>query len=134
VARRLDVVAHSETALLVYDGDCGFCSASAQWIAAKWPNSRTAEVVPWQRLGEEGLARFDLTTADAKKSAWWIEEGRTFGAHLAIGRALAAATGAWALLGRALLIPPLRWLAAAGYPVVARYRYRLPGATPACKV
>ncbi|MGH9170291.1 MAG: hypothetical protein ACRD0Z_05400, partial [Acidimicrobiales bacterium] len=36
--------------------------------------------------------------------------------------------------GRALSVPPLRWLAAAVYPVVARVRHRLPGGTPACRV
>jgi predicted DCC family thiol-disulfide oxidoreductase YuxK len=118
----------------VYDGDCGFCTASAQWIVAKWPNSETAEAVPWQRLGMEGLARLGLTPDDATRSAWWIEDGRSFGAHLAVGRALAAATGVWALLGSALLVPPMRWLGAVGYPIVAHYRYRLPGGTPACKI
>jgi hypothetical protein len=46
---------------------------------------------------------------------------------------LAAAGGAWGFVGKTLLVPPVRWLAAAGYPVVARYRYRLPGGTSACK-
>jgi predicted DCC family thiol-disulfide oxidoreductase YuxK len=37
-------------------------------------------------------------------------------------------------VGRILLSPPMRPLAAVGYRIVARYRYRLPGATPACRV
>lgn len=123
-----------DKALLVYDGDCGFCTASADWIAAKWPNSETAEVVPWQRLGQEGLDNLGLTPNDVKRSAWWIEDGQNRGAHLAVGHALAASGGGWAILGKALLVPPIRWLAAVGYPIVARYRYRLPGGTPACKI
>jgi predicted DCC family thiol-disulfide oxidoreductase YuxK len=42
--------------------------------------------------------------------------------------------GAWSVLGRVMLIPPFSWLAAGVYRLVARYRYRLPGATDACRV
>jgi predicted DCC family thiol-disulfide oxidoreductase YuxK len=43
-----------------------------------------------------------------------------------------AAGGAWGLVGRVLLIPPVSWLAALGYELVAHNRSKLPGATDAC--
>ncbi len=45
-----------------------------------------------------------------------------------------AAGGVWGLIGRLMLVPPVSWLAAAVYAVVARNRHRLPGATDACRV
>lgn len=121
-------------AVLVYDGDCGFCTASATWIASRWKGPAPPEAVAGQRLGPEGLERLGLSAGDVARAAWWVEGGRAFGGHRAVGRALVAAGGGWGRVGRILLSPPMRPLAAVGYRIVARYRYRLPGATPACRV
>jgi predicted DCC family thiol-disulfide oxidoreductase YuxK len=111
--------------LLLYDGDCAFCTAWARWVAAKADGSvRTAA---WQTLGRDELAAFGLTADQAASAAWWIdEEGRRSRGHLAIARALAAGHGATAMVGRLLLVPPFRWAGAAAYPLVARWRNRLP--------
>jgi predicted DCC family thiol-disulfide oxidoreductase YuxK len=111
--------------LLLYDGDCSFCTGWATWVAAKADGSvRTAA---WQSLDRTELAAFGLTADDAASAAWWIDEhGRRSRAHLAIARALAAGHGTPAAVGRLLLVPPFRWAAAAGYPLVARWRNRLP--------
>jgi len=118
--------------LLVYDGDCSFCAATARWIEARWRDP--ARAVAWQRLSPEELERLGLTLDDVRCAAWWIDEGgRRSRGHLAIARSLAAASGVWRALGLLLLVPPFRWLAAAAYPVVVRLRHRLPGGTPACR-
>ncbi len=112
--------------LLVYDGDCGFCSSWAAWVAV-----RGVETQPWQRLT---LAAVGLTQTDVERSAWWIgADGARVGGHRAIGCALAATHGPAAFLGWLLLRPPLGWIGALGYPVVSRFRHRLPGGTPACR-
>jgi hypothetical protein len=36
--------------------------------------------------------------------------------------------------GNLILIPPFVWLARPGYALVAKYRQKLPGGTPACKM
>jgi predicted DCC family thiol-disulfide oxidoreductase YuxK len=115
--------------LLLYDGDCSFCTGWAQWVAAKADGSvRTAS---WQSLGPDQLAALGLTGGEAASAAWWIgEDGRRSRGHLAIARALAAGHGAPAAVGRLLLVPPFRWAAAAGYPLVARWRNRLPHPRP----
>ena len=89
--------------------------------------------MPWQRLGDTKLERLGLTPDDVKNAAWWVENGRLSGGHLAVARALIAADGGWGIVGKVLLVPLVRWLAAVGYSVVSRYRYRLPAGTPACK-
>jgi predicted DCC family thiol-disulfide oxidoreductase YuxK len=119
--------------VLIFDGDCGFCTSSAAWIARHWAGP--GRTVPWQRLGRDELAQLGLTVAQVQAAAWWVDgQGRTWRGHLAVARALTAASGGWGALGRIVLVPPVRWLAAAGYRLVTRYRYRLPGGTPACRM
>jgi len=90
----------------VFDGDCGFCTASARWIKRRLPDSVAVE--PWQslELEEIGLSRDGISAA-----AWWIEDsGRHHRAHMAIGHAVHAVGGWWGLVGRAMVTPPISWL------------------------
>src|SRR5690349_18860373 len=106
--------------LLLYDGDCAFCTGWATWIAANADQS--VQTKAWQSLDPDELQALGLTVDDAASSARWIDEqGRRSRAHLAIARALAAGHGAPAAVGRLLLLPPFRSVAAAGYPLVARW-------------
>src|SRR5207244_10532427 len=94
-----------------------------------------ARAVAWQRLDSAELGRLGLTRDEAQQAAWWIDEsGQRSRGHLAIARGLAAAGGWRSVCGHALLAPPLRWIAAGLYPLVARWRHRLPGGTPACRL
>ena len=118
--------------ILIYDGDCGFCTSTALKISRRFKVQATAS--PWQQLGEEYLRSVGLSIADTKKSAWWVDaDGRTFRGHLAVSKALIAAQGWRRIIGVLILIPPFRWAGAIAYRVVARYRYRLPGSTAACR-
>jgi predicted DCC family thiol-disulfide oxidoreductase YuxK len=115
--------------MLVYDGDCSFCSRWAQWVAGRWRGPERA--VAWQQLAALPAG---LDAADVREAAWWIgADGSRSRGHLAIAYALRAAPGWPSLLGRVLLVPPFRWLARFSYPLVARWRHRLPGGTPACR-
>lgn len=121
------------TPVLVYDGDCGFCTRSALWIAGRW--TAPARIVAWQTLGPDGLAAVGLTETDTRDAAWWIEpDGRRRRGHRAIAAAMAHASGWVRLTGRLLAVPPCSWLGALVYPLIARYRHRLPGGTPSCRV
>jgi predicted DCC family thiol-disulfide oxidoreductase YuxK len=114
--------------LLVYDGDCGFCTKTARWIERRLPAPAVAR--PGQALD---LAELGLTDADVAAAAWWVEsDGTLRRGHAAIGRALAVSGGAWGLVGRALLVPPVSWLARPVYAVVARNRSKMPGGSDAC--
>lgn len=119
--------------VLVYDGECGACAAAAGWAAAGWHG--TAAAVPWQELGADGLAELGLTAEAARAAVQWVDApGRPRAGHLAVAGALRAGRGPRRLAGTLLLLPPVRWFAAVTYPVVARHRHRLPGATAACRV
>lgn len=121
------------SAVLVYDGDCGFCTSSAAWASQRFRRGEKAEA--WQFLGEAFLKQHHLSLDDVRRSAWWVDDhGLRESAHRAVGHALLAAGGCRGLVGWFAITPPTSWLAAGVYRLVARWRYRLPGGTPACKV
>jgi predicted DCC family thiol-disulfide oxidoreductase YuxK len=114
--------------LLIFDGNCGFCSACATWAQRRL---KDADVVPGQRVD---VAAYGLTARDVSAAAWWVDRaGRLHRGHRAIGKALQAFGGSWRVLGWLCLRPPSSWAAWAVYGLVARFRHRLPGGTPACR-
>jgi len=114
---------------LVYDGDCGFCTRSAAWLAAH--ATERLRVVPYQRLDLEALG---LSVPEVRRYAWWLAGGRRERGHHAIAHALLACRTPWPRVGRLILTPPLSWLGGPVYRLIARYRGRLPGATAQCKM
>lgn len=117
--------------VLVFDGDCGFCTASARWLEHRLRPG--VDVTPG---ASADLDRLGLTGADVASAAWWVQpDGTRHRGHRAIAEALAASSSwVWRLAGRLLRVPPLRWLGRPVYAVVARNRHRLPGSTDACRV
>jgi len=115
--------------VLIYDGDCGFCTQCANWLRAQLATPLT--VVPWQEIHD--LSELGLTVADVSTAVYWVDAyGRTSRGHTAIARSLTRSKGALSVIGWLLLLPPLSWLAGPAYRLVAKNRMRLPGATAAC--
>ncbi len=115
-------------ATLVYDGDCAFCTRCVQ-LMERWLPARP-RVIPWQWAD---LAALGVTQAQAESSVQWVEPGvRRLAGAAAIARLLVLSGGGWAVLGRLLQVPPMSWLAAGVYRLVAINRGRLPGGTAAC--
>ncbi|MEO0493614.1 MAG: DCC1-like thiol-disulfide oxidoreductase family protein [Actinomycetota bacterium] len=116
--------------LLIFDGDCGFCTSSAGWIERRLPDD--VRVAPWQilELDEYGLTEDDVTTA-----AYWVDEaGTNYRGHLGIGKSLIAAGGIWTVPGHLIVRPPVSWLAKPIYGWIAKNRHLMPGASEACRV
>ena len=129
---------------MVFDGDCAFCTSSINWLTHAFPGA--FDSVPYQRTD---LAALGLTSAECHERLQWLTNRATPGrpgsrrtgaqAVAAIlwtgGRARGGAVGTTARVGGALgFHPPVSWVAAAIYAVVAANRSRLPGGTPACKL
>jgi predicted DCC family thiol-disulfide oxidoreductase YuxK len=113
--------------VLLYDGDCAFCTWCADLLKRIGPN---AEIVAWQLTD---LAKLGVTEEQATEAVQWIEpDGTIRSGHEAIAATLNSAGWLWKLVGRALVLPGISWLAAKAYRLVADNRYRLPGSTPAC--
>ncbi|MBB2911457.1 putative DCC family thiol-disulfide oxidoreductase YuxK [Streptosporangium becharense] len=113
--------------VLLFDGDCGFCTASVRFAERRI--GVRARVAPWQC---EDLAALGTTRERAEREVLWIEGGRVRGGAQAVAALLRAAGLPWSPLGFALRVPPLRWVAQGVYRLVAVNRHRLPGGTPAC--
>ena len=122
-------VSHRERPILVYDGDCGFCTSCARVLERIGPS---AEIVAWQLTD---LAELGITEEQAAAAVQWIQiDGTVRSGHEAIAAALNTAGRVWKILGHAVLLPGISWMAAKTYQLVADNRYRLPGGTPACAV
>lgn len=120
-------------AVLVFDGDCAFCTTAADWAQRRFTHNERAHA--WQLIGDDCLDVLGLSHDDVASAAWWIgRDGNRSRGHRAAGRALQAIGGTWRLLGWLALMPPTSLIAAGIYRVVVRWRYRLPGGTPACRI
>lgn len=115
--------------LLVFDGDCGFCTTSAR---AGQRLLGLEHVEPWQFLDLDTLP---VTEEQCRQAVQWVAaDGTVASAHQAVVAALRHAGRGWAVLGRLMALPGIRSLAGVVYRLVARYRYRMPGGTPACRL
>ena len=114
-------------AVLVFDGDCGFCTWSAARIE-RWA-SGSLDVVPWQRTD---LTRLGLAEAQCSAAVQYVDGDGASSGGAAIARALQRCRQPWRTFGRVLAQPWLAPVVERGYVVVAANRHRLPGATPAC--
>ena len=119
--------------VLVFDGDCGFCTEAAKWAAREFRQGERAEA--WQLLGSDVLDGYGLSLKDVSEAAWWVDDnGRRERGYRAIAMALLAGGRLRRAMGHLFLIPPVSWIAAGVYALVVRWRYRLPGGTPACRI
>jgi predicted DCC family thiol-disulfide oxidoreductase YuxK len=115
--------------VLVYDGDCAFCTSSMRLLEKIGPR---AEIVAWQLTD---LGALGLTKETASAAVQWVDvDGTLCSGHEAVAAALSSAGSIWALTGRALLSPGIAPIAAGAYRLIADNRHRLPGGTPACAV
>lgn len=123
------LVSESLAPALIYDADCGFCTRSARWLERHFADP-TARIVSWKEFPVE---RLGLSKADVTSAAWWVgRDGEVSGAHLSIAHAMKAGTGVVHVGGVILGKPPVSWLAAPVYRVIARRRHQMPGGTDSC--
>jgi predicted DCC family thiol-disulfide oxidoreductase YuxK len=117
------------TGTVLYDADCGFCTTCAHWLE----RHGTCSVTPWQSVDLEAL---HLTVEDVTTAAWWLDSSgqATASGAQAVAAALRTCGPGYRLLGFLMTLPVIRLLAAVVYRWVAANRYRLPGATDACRI
>lgn len=115
--------------LLIFDGDCGFCTTSAG-AAKRW--LRLEHVEPWQFLDLESL---NVTREQCEAAVQWVgADGTVASAQYAAIAALRSAGGVWGVVGRLMALPGVHRFAGVVYRLVARNRHRMPGGTPACQL
>lgn len=112
--------------MLVFDGDCGFCTRAVTLIFARLRPRAVA--VRYQSVD---LAALGTTEERARYEVLWTG-GELVGGVRAFSRLLRTCGRPWAALGILLGVPPFRWAAHAVYRLVANNRHRLPGGTDSC--
>ena len=118
----------SKLPLLIFDGDCAFCTTWVSRLERLLPVFPTA--TPWQWLDIDALG---LTRDDVTHYAWYITAGHQYAGHLCFSAVLRSQPNiGMRFLGNLIATPPVSWLAAIAYHFVAANRHRLPGGTPAC--
>jgi predicted DCC family thiol-disulfide oxidoreductase YuxK len=125
-----DAMTETTRPVLIYDGDCAFCTSCARLVENRI--RPRAAVEPWQFAD---LGRLGVTAEQATEAVQWVEaDGRVSSGHRAIAAMLRTAGPFYRLLGGFLLLPGVSQLSAVAYRLVAANRHRLPGGTPACKL
>ena len=115
--------------VLIFDGDCSFCSSCVDWLEANLP--AMPEAVPFQWAD---LDAYGLSVAEARSRVWLITPERHYGGAAAVIAMLRRQPEpAYRFLGWILQAPPLSWLADGAYWLVSRLRHVLPGGTPTCR-
>ena len=114
--------------LLVFDGDCAFCTTWVNRLQDWLP--RPPEAVPWQWTDLDAVG---LTQQDVADFAWFLTPRHSYAGAMAFAAILRGQPRlGLRFAGRLLATPPFSIVAALGYNVIARYRHILPGGTPAC--
>jgi len=116
--------------LLVFDGDCAFCSTSVR-TGARWIG-RMPTATPYQFADLDALG---LTAAECELAVKYVDRDRRIhSGEDAVSRLLIDAGKGWWLLGSIMRVPGIHWFSGVAYRWVARNRHRLPGGTPACSL
>lgn len=119
----------SHPPLLLYDGDCGFCTVAAHWLLRRTHPS--AAVVAWQTVP---IQQWDLTAEQCDSAVQFVTaDHQVLSGAPAVAALLRSGRGVWPVAGKVMTWPLVAHLAAAVYVQVARHRGSLPGATAACR-
>jgi len=109
--------------MLIYDGDCRFCTRRASWFQRRARRENLAVAYQDLELGE--FSEVGLTQDVVSQQAVWVDpDGRQFLGHKAVAKSLLHIGGAWKILGYLMLLPPISWIARGVYRAVASNRHR----------
>jgi predicted DCC family thiol-disulfide oxidoreductase YuxK len=118
------------TPVLVYDGDCAFCSSCARFVERRIPTH--ASTIPWQFAD---LGALGLTQEECEAAIQWVDaKGGTAAGPDAIAALLRDAGRFWGPIGSTLRLKPVRAVAWPAYRWVADHRHLMPGGTAACSL
>jgi predicted DCC family thiol-disulfide oxidoreductase YuxK len=122
--------ATSDHPVVFFDGVCGLCSHSVNWLLARDPEHRL-RFAPLQGATAAAMISSDLR--DRLDTMVFVRNGTTYIRTAAVSRILMTLGGRWQMLGVMLwLIPfPVRDL---GYRLVSRFRYQMFGKHDACRL
>ena len=120
----------SNPPIVFFDGVCGLCSHSINWLLARDPDHRL-RFAPLQ--GTSAAVHVPPDVREQLDTMVLLKDGRIYLRSAAVSRILICLGGRWSVFGWMLwLIPwPVRDL---GYRIVSRLRYRLFGKHETCRL
>ncbi len=114
--------------VLVFDGDCGFCTTVARHFEKRSFTPLT--IAAWQLTD---LGALGLTEAQASGQVYLVTERGAFGGAECFAELMRIQGDPFhRFVAWGMRLPGIRKLFAWGYRRVAANRHRLPGGTPAC--
>ncbi len=111
----------ADAPMLVYDGSCGFCNRSVQFILRHERRHELRFVPRDSELGKRLRHHYGM---DAVESMLWIEKGQAFAESAAVLRAANYLGAGWSRLAAIAELVPA-FLRNAAYKLIARNRRRL---------
>jgi predicted DCC family thiol-disulfide oxidoreductase YuxK len=105
--------------ILVFDGDCGICSASVGFLRRAGCTARMVTSQEWTASHPEDTARV------AEAVVVVTPDGRRLEAQLGVAEALRLSSRPWPAIGAVIAAPGIRVVAGWVYRLVARNRTRL---------
>ena len=122
----------TETAppILLYDGDCSFCSTTIRFLERSLKSHPT--MIPFQFTE---LKPFGLTEEECSAEIKFVNRnGEIFGGSVAFAELFKESAGLFKPLGHLMTIPLISFLGKIIYKRVAANRHSLPGGTAACQM
>lgn len=124
----------AEPALLITDGDCGFCQTSAAFLLRRFPGE-------WKNQPSQhfDFAKYGLSEADVNSKVWFVRASdhgyQKWGGAQAVAKLLLSQSKFWIKpLAALAFVPVFKQLADLLYKLISRNRGKLPGASAACDV
>lgn len=115
---------------LIFDGDCGFCTSTANWITKNSLVQIEAQPYQWAKLAD-----FGLTEKEASSKVQLISGGKIYAGHHCMAKLLLLQPNRFLkFIGAVMVMPSIDPISAKVYDWVAANRQNLPGGTPACKM
>ncbi len=109
-------------AMIIYDGDCGICQRSLNFVLNRSRNNPTA--LPNQKLAQfPELAYIPQKLAD--EMVLWVENGKIYAGSQAIAEIFKTMPAFWRLFGFLINLPGLRSVSQMIYLQIARRRHKI---------
>lgn len=123
-----------ESAILITDGDCGFCQTAAAFLLRNFPGDWVN--TPSQTMN---FTKFGLGSAEVNSKVWFVlnrnGEVQKWGGAQAVAKLLLHQPKLWIKpLAALAFVPGFKQVANGMYALIARNRGQLPGATDTCKL
>ena len=124
------LAANHDHPTVFFDGVCGLCSQSVNWLLAHDPTHKL-RFAPLQ--GTTAGIKLDAALRSRLDTLVFVCDGQTYTRTAGVCRILMTLGGRWRVLGGLLwIVPsPIRNL---GYRIVSRLRYRLFGKYESCRL